>query len=154
MQEAEKLLEPTIYEMEKFNVALSTGTLYFHQGDLAKAESYYRQAYSPYMKDVGPLYQQAMITNNLGNVYYAQGRFSGAELWLGKSIALFREANAHLMLANSLATLALTLADQGKADLIGPIFDEAMAIVMRYLEDAFAESIQRELAQVNEYLSD
>jgi len=153
-QEAEELLEPTNYEVEKSNVAMSTGTLYFHQGDLAKAESYYRQAYSPNMKDVGPLYQQAMITNNLGNVYHAQGRFLESELWLGKSITLFREANAQLMLANSLATLARTLADQGKVDLVAPIFDEAMAIVMRYPDDAFADSIQKELAQVNEYLSD
>ncbi len=153
-KEAEKLLEPTNYEVEKSNVAISVGTLYFHRGDLARAETYYLQAYSPWMRDVGPLYQQAMITNNLGNVYHAQGRLSEAELWLGKSITVFREANAHLMLANTLATLARTLADQVKADLIRPLFDEAMGIVIKYPDDAFADSIRKELAQVNEYLPD
>ena len=153
-QEAEKLLEPTSYEVEKANVALSTGTLYFHQGDLAKAEAYYQQAFTPFMREAGPLYVLAMITNNLGNVYHAQGRLSEAELWLRKSITSFHQANAQLMLANSLATLARTLIDQGKADHIQPLYDEAMDIVTEYPDDAFADSIIRELSLVEDYLLD
>jgi tetratricopeptide (TPR) repeat protein len=152
--EVQTLLEPTNYEIEKSNVALSLGTLYFHRGDLVKAEACYRQAYSPYFQDFGPIYDQAMVTNNLGNVYHAQGRFAEAEIWLGKSISSFRQAKAQLMLANALATLARTFADQGKVGCIEPLFNEAMTLVKQYPDDAFAGSIKKELAQVNNYLLD
>lgn len=148
-QEAETLLEPTAYELEKSKIALSMGTLFFNQGDLQKAESAYLRANSPYMRDAGPIYDQAAICNNLGNVYQAQAKLPESEVWLSKSIKLYRQADAHLMLANSLATLSRTLLDQGQIERVKPLYDEAMSIIGEYPDDAFTEMIRSELDQVH-----
>ncbi len=152
--EAEILLEPTRFEVEKSNLYISMGTLFFNREEYIKAETYYLKAYSPYMVEAGPLYTLAIIANNIGNVYYAQNLLPEAERWLEKGVDAFRQANAHLMLANSIATLARALQDQGKVDRVGNLVQEATEIAAAYPEDAFAASIRQELAlvrsQVNE----
>ncbi len=146
--EAESLLEPTRFEVDKSDLYSSLGTLFFNREEFIKAETYYLKAYSPYMVDAGPLYTLATITNNLGNVYYAQNLLPEAERWLEKSLDTFLQANAHLMLANSMATLARALQDQGKVDRVENLVQEATEITAGYPEDAFAASIRQELSLV------
>ena len=151
-REAEALLKPTRYELDKARISNSMGTLFFNLGDFTTAEVYYRQAYSPFMREAGPSYDIAMITNNLGNVYFAQDQYADAEFWLRRSIESCRLADAHLHLANALATLARVIVALGKLSQIEAIYEEAVEIIRNYPDDAFTVTIRKELELVREHL--
>jgi tetratricopeptide (TPR) repeat protein len=146
-QRARDLLEKSNSELDKTMVELALGTLYFNQGDLAAAEEAYLRADSTYLRQSGNAYYQAMAANNLGNVYLARGQLNKAEQLLRKSTTLWRRAEAHLNLANTLADLASTVAAQG--DLLGAnaLYRQALAIVNDYPDDAWAATLRKQMKE-------
>ncbi len=152
-REAAEILEPTIYEVDKARLQLSLGTAYFNLDDLTAATMAYEKANSSYMRREGPTYYQAAIANNLGNVYLAQERLLEAETYLREAISLWRRSGAHLMLANSLGTLAETMIATGNhVDAIG-YYEEALGIVEQYPEDAWSQKMADEFKEAMEKLT-
>ena len=86
-----------------------------------------------------------MAANNLGNVYLARGQLNKAEQLLRNSAALWRKAEAHLNLANTLADLANTLVAQGDSSAADPLYRQALAIVDDYPDDAWAANLRKQL---------
>jgi len=147
------LLAPTDCELDKTRIASSLGTLYFNQGRLDKAEEAYLQANSPYLRRSGHLYYQAMTANNLGNLFLAQERLDEAERCLRKAMNLWKQSNASLMLANTMGTLAETLAAQEKPEQARPLFDEAINITTDYPDDAWGQRLGQKFALQRDNLS-
>jgi tetratricopeptide (TPR) repeat protein len=152
-QEAAELLAPTNYGVDKARLQLSMGTLFFNLDDLVAATSAYEKANSPYMRREGPTYYQAAIVNNLGNVYLAQERFPEAESYLREAIALWRQSSAHLMLANSLGTLAETMVATENYQDARKYYEEALEIAEQYPEDAWSQKMVAEFKQERDKLT-
>lgn len=135
--ESRQILDGTTSELDKVQLELSVGTLYFNQGRLAEAEAAFQRADSPYLKQSGITYYQALTANNLGNVFLGQGRLTEAEAALRHSLALWRATTDGLMLANTLGTLGELLAQQGQAAAAIPFYEEAVTLLANYPEDAW-----------------
>lgn len=136
------LLEPTAAELEKSLLQLSLGTLYFNQGRLAEAEAAFRRADSPYLRTAGHLHTQAMVANNLGNVLLAQGRLAKAESQLRIALGLWRQLEDGLAPANTLGTLGEALGKSGRRTEALLAYDEALALLARYPDDAWARRLR------------
>jgi tetratricopeptide (TPR) repeat protein len=139
--EARSLLQNSTYELEKTRLELSVGSLYFNDGRLDEAERAFERAYSPYLRRSGHLYFRGLATNNLGNVYLEQGRFGEAEAMLCQSLRLWKRAGARLQLANTLGSLAKTLAAQGRLQEARKYYDEAIAGTSAFSDDAWAQKL-------------
>ena len=136
--EARAILADTRYELDKSRVELSLGTLMLNSGKVQEAEDAFSRAYSPYLRHSGLTFFQGLATNNLGNVYLAQGRLAEAEALLRESIDLWRRADGQVQLANTLGTLAETLGAQGRIDEALASYDEALGVLARFPNDNWA----------------
>lgn len=142
-QAALSLLEGTTDELDRTQIWLSLGTLHYKQGRFRESESAYLQANSPFLRRSGLSYRQAEVTNNLGHVYLAMGQAERAERYLRLSVELWRKADAQLMLANTLGTLAETVVSTvGPADAL-LLIDEAIELVGRFPTDQWAQDLHQ-----------
>jgi tetratricopeptide (TPR) repeat protein len=141
-QEAATLAAQTQSEFDKVMVELSLGTLYFELGQLPEAEAAFQRADSPFLRQSGHLYSQAVVANNQGNVWLAQGRLEEAEARLRRSIQLWRQVDDLLQLANSLGTLGEALAKQARVELAAQAYDEALDLLARFSEEAWAGKLR------------
>lgn len=146
-REARSILEDTDYEMDKTRIELSLGALYFNTNRHAEAEEAFLRAYSPYLKRSGLIYFQGLATNNLGNVYFEQGRIEEAEAILRESLALWIRTDAHLQAANTTGTLAKVLAAKGQTSEAMSCFDQAVAGAEAYTDDDWAKQILQEFRE-------
>lgn len=144
--EALKLLRPTTDELKKTRLLLSLGTLYFNQGRLAEAEAAFAQADSPYLHTIGHLYDQAMVANNLGNVLLAQNRLPEAEKQLCIAVQFWRQLEDGLALANTLVDWGTTLGRLGRRAEALLAYDEALQLLRRYPDDAWAKRLLAKLS--------
>ncbi len=142
--EAQSLLADTTYEMDKTRIELSLGSLLFNAGCYDEAEAAYLRAYSPHLRRSGLVYFQGLATNNLGNVYLAQGRLGEAEAILNESLSLWRTAHAELQLANTRGTLAKTFAAQGRTAEALTAYQEAIRGVEAFTDDGWARQLLAE----------
>ncbi len=140
--EAAALLRPTGDEVTKAQVEQLIGTLYYHQDRLSEAEAAFRRANSPYMRRWGPLYTQSITVMNLANVCLAQDRLDEAEAYWHECIQGLKQTDSHLMLANSLGGLAETMVAKGDTDRALPLFEEALAIIANYPDDAWGRRLE------------
>lgn len=134
-QEALGLLNKTEYELEKSAILIALGLLYYNQGQLQKAEESWLSANSTFLRRSGRAYLQAMVISNLAHIYIAQGDIDKAEKWFRKSIDLWRGADAHLMLANTLGDLAALRVTRGDSESASALYDEATRICQEYPDD-------------------
>lgn len=139
--EAGELLEPTVAELEKSMLQLSLGTLHFNQGHLTEAEAAFARADSPYLRASGHLYYEAVTANNQGNLLLAQKRLDEAESRLRLAISLWRQMEDGLMLANTLGTLGEALGALDRPAEAISAYDEALELLARYPEDAWAKRL-------------
>jgi tetratricopeptide (TPR) repeat protein len=146
-QEAARLLDPTNAELDKSKVENSLGTLYYHQGDFSAAEAAYRRANSAYVRRYGPIYHQASILNNLGCVCQVTGNLEEAEKYYQEAITLWKSCDAHLMLANTMGTLAEVYAIYNRSEEALSIYEEAILITGRYPDDAWARQMKSQFNQ-------
>jgi tetratricopeptide (TPR) repeat protein len=78
---------------------------------------------------------------NLANVLLAQEKLDESEAYWRECIPEWRQADAHLMLANSLGGLAETLVAKGDIDQAIVHFDEALEIIAEYPADVWARKL-------------
>lgn len=146
-QEALMLLATTISELDKSKVSLSLGSLYFEMNEWEKAEALFRQADSIALRQSGDTYLRAVLAQNLGNVLLKKGKAIQAEVYLQRSLLLWRSSSYPLMLANTLGTLAETLTIQNQAPQAQAAYDEALAILACYPDHPWARKLGQNFSQ-------
>lgn len=151
-QEALAVLAITDSELDKVQVELSLGTLYFRQGQLDKAEAAFWRADSLYLRQSGHTYYQALAANNLGNVFLAQDRLAEAESCLQGSLFLWRQVEAPVMLANTLGALAEVAVAQAQLEVACSRYDEAIALLAGFPEDDWACHLREKFTAARESL--
>jgi tetratricopeptide (TPR) repeat protein len=150
LAQAAAVLEPTANELDKVMVAASEGALRFSQGDLAGARAAFLRADSTYLRQTGLRPYLAAIANNLGNVYLAEKEFGEAERCLERSVALYRQMDDRLGLANAIGGLAEALAGQGRWRAAEPLYGEAAALAAEFPEDGWARGLLAKFRQALE----
>ncbi len=138
---AASALAETASELDKVSVNLSLGTLYFNQGRLAEAETAFREADSPYLRQSSHLFLRAIASNNLGNVLLAQERYSEARVFLESSLRLWRQIGDNLMRANTLGTLGELLGKLRQTQPAVEAYSEAIHLLEAYPDDAWAKKL-------------
>jgi len=117
----------------------------WHNGDTAKAQSYYEKALNAYTKCMGPEHPEvACSMGDLANVYCDQGRFPNA-------LELYQQAHAihakafgpdHVDTAGDLASLGLVHAVQGNHKEALPLLKDAYDIMGKSLEPGHPNLVQ------------
>jgi len=143
-REAATILAQTVSELDKIMIQISLGTLYFGQQQWAEAEAAFREANSTYLQNSGQLYYRALIAQNLGNVLLTQKRFKEAEGHLRHGIELWQQVDDKLMLANTVGTLAETLAAQALVKEARALFGQALTLLAPYHDDGLAKQLREE----------
>ena len=146
-RDAEGWLGASGNKIEEMKLDMSLGTLLYHQGKVEEAEQAFRRADSQFVRQWGTPYQIAQIKMNLANVLLAQGKLAESEVFWWECIPQWRQAEAQLMLANSLGGLAETLVEKGDTDQAIVLFDEALEIIAKYPNDAWARKLKEMFSQ-------
>lgn len=140
-QEALAVLNPTPLALDKSKVLSEMGILHFAQKNYAQARRYFLRANSAELRQSGNLFDQAIVLNNLGNVYLALNSLADAATALAQSIELWRQLNDPVQLANSLGTLGEVQAAQGNEAPARQFYQEAIALLADYPDDAWGQSL-------------
>ncbi len=146
-REAKGWLRASGNKIEEMKLDMSLGTLLYHQGKVEEAEQAFRRADSQFVRQWGTPYQIAQIKMNLANVLLAQGKLAESEAYWRECIPEWRQAEAQLMLANSLGGLAETLDAKGETNQAIVLFDEALEIIAKYPNDAWARKLNEMFSQ-------
>ncbi|MBK6709645.1 MAG: tetratricopeptide repeat protein [Chloroflexi bacterium] len=93
----------------------------------------------PHLQQSSYFYHRATVAQCLGNTFLAQNRLADAAPHLEESARLWRQFDDELMLANTLGTIAELYAQQGKADDAIAQFEQALALLAKYPDDAWAK---------------
>jgi tetratricopeptide (TPR) repeat protein len=141
LDEAAQVLTTTMSEIDKSNVQYGIGIIYWRQEKWDKAETAFQKSFSPYLRQINDLGQQANLINNLGNVYLKQHRLTEAEAQLRHARSLWQQLQAPLNLANTIGTLAEVLVQQGKEEEAALLFEQAIKLLHDYPDDAWAKNL-------------
>lgn len=128
---------------EVASLQLSRGTLHFVLGQYDLAGDVFGQIDVRELRRLGHLESAAMALNNLGNVLQARGRFVESEEAMREAVALFRDLEDPVELANALGVLGEVVAAQGRRVEAEPHWREAIALLEPYTIDV---RVQRLLA--------
>jgi len=141
-------------ESDKSLILLNLGVLYYRRKKWAKAEATFRRIDTLALANTGTIQNQARTLNNLGNVLLKRRKWVEAVDCLQEAILLWRQMEDEVNLANSLGTLAeLRVAEGNPVEAI-PLYEEAIAILQRYPNNAWAsrllETFTQDLAAISE----
>ena len=145
---ASEVLLKTTYEDDKVNVFLNIGTLYFDQEEWAAAEAAFKMVNSRYLRETGKLITQAKLWNNLGNVYWKQGKLENAEKYLQDALGIWPKIGDEIDWANTLATMAEVYVLQARFIDAKQLINEAMEKVKKYPLHKWANEIKDELVSL------
>lgn len=145
--EAIDVLTQTENYLEKTRVFIDLGSLHWQQKNLAEAEQFFLTANSAFLRQSGNIFDQALVLNNLGTVYMAQDKLSEAEFAFQRSIALWKNCDDPIHLANSLGGLAEVKAAQGDGTSAHHLYGEALTFLAAYPQDAWGQKLQVQFAE-------
>lgn len=145
---AAEVLSKTIYDGDKFHVLNNIGTNYFEQEMWAAAEGAFLKADTRKLRESGDLVKQAMLRNNLGNVYLKQGKLEDAEWYLQESLNLHPEIGDNIGWANTLAAMAELRILQKRFNEAAALIKEAREKLENYRNHAWAREIREELKEL------
>jgi tetratricopeptide (TPR) repeat protein len=143
-QEALEHLAPTVSALDKAEVLINLGALYFKWEQYDKSEIALRQADSPAVRRSGYLRLRALLAQNLGNTLLKLEQAAEAEKYLRQSLALWQQLGDELMLANTVGTLAEALAAQGQVETAVAHFDNALQLLAKFPSNRWAQSLKEE----------
>jgi tetratricopeptide (TPR) repeat protein len=143
-QEALEHLAPTGSALDKAEVLINLGALYFKWEQYEKSEIVLRQADSPAVRRSGYLRLRALLAQNLGNTLLKLEQAAEAEKYLRQSLALWQQLGDELMLANTVGTLAEALAAQGQVETAVAHFDNALQLLAKFPTNRWAQSLKEE----------
>ena len=152
-QEALAILDTIGNELDKSRLFIDMGTLHYDKGEWDKAEAYFLQADSPALRHTGNLFDQAILSSNLGNVYLMNGRLPDACHHLQQAIPLWQQADDTIHLANALGGLAEVHLAQGEAASANPLLHQALALLANHPDDAWGQRLQQNFARIVDEVS-
>jgi tetratricopeptide (TPR) repeat protein len=129
----------------KIGTQNSLGALYFALACYAEAEKTFLAMDVGYLRRVGAFLWLGSRANNLGNVYLKQQAFSLAEAYLSEAVAHWQKVEDEINLANTLGDLAETLAAQKRTPEADRIYQEALQLLEKYPQNAWARDRQARL---------
>lgn len=144
-QEALELLSATESTLDKAEVLINLGALYFKWEQYDKAEIALRQANSPALRRSGNFRLRALLAQNLGNTVLKQKQLAESEKYLRQSLTLWQQLGDDLMLANTLGTLAEALAVQGQRETAVDHYNRALGLLAKFPENSWAKMLTEEL---------
>ena len=145
--EAVTYFSHNVGEYEKSLIEVSYGGALYEQGRYDEAKAAFQRANSPYLQQSSYFYHRAIVAQCLGNTFLAQNRLADAAAHLQESARLWRQSDDELMLANTLGTIAELYAQQGKVDAAIALFEQALALLARYPDDAWAKKLTADFTQ-------
>lgn len=151
---AETLLAAVGNRLDRQLIAVNRGTNYFLQERWELALGAYLSADFAFLRRIGHRRYQAMLATNIGDVALQLGQWEAAETHLLEAISLWRSLEDAVMLANALGTLGKLYARQGNAAAAAGPLDEALALLARYPDNAWAAELQRDFAQLRRSLEE
>jgi tetratricopeptide (TPR) repeat protein len=152
LQEARDLLAATFHKVALIHTQLSLGSLYFSMGEFVQAEATFREVDRAYLQQVNLSYL-AFTLNNLGNTLLALGQFEEAGPYLEQSIAHWRALENKMMLGNTLGDLAKTRAQQGQVAVALALYEEAIALLAGFPQNAWARKRYEVLVREQQVLN-
>lgn len=151
--EAREILAPTAYELDKITIQNNIGLLYYRLSQWAEALDAFRQTDNDYLRRSPNIHMQALVSNNIGNVLLKQARFAEAEAYLRRAITLWEQANDEVEMANSIGSLAEALAGQSQRTEALGYLAQALILLARFPQDAWAQKLQADFRQQQEQLT-
>jgi tetratricopeptide (TPR) repeat protein len=142
LEEAAAIFTQYSHQLERARLYVNLGFLHYSRDDLVEAEAAFRKAYTPNLRQFGPIYQRSQIESNLGNVLLLQGHIEQARTYFLSAVAGFRLVDSRTWLANSLDGLADTTLAAGDRQEAISLYEEALAIVQEVPEDAWANRME------------
>lgn len=135
-------------------INLSQGTLYFKLQRYTEAAEIFEGIDRMFLHEAQQLEYLALALNNLGNVAFVQGAYTQAEGYLQESIALWREIDADIALANTLSKLGDVYRALGELQEAKLCYIEAIDLAAKYPHNAQARQIKDETTGDLTYLPD
>jgi tetratricopeptide (TPR) repeat protein len=139
--EAVPILAASGRTLEHLLLQYETGVLHFAQDQWAQAEVAFRQIDLAYLRQTGNLSYQTIVLTALGNAILYQGRYAEAATYLRQAVALWRQMDDELELANAVGSLGEVLAAMGERQEALALFDEALALLAHFPENARAQRL-------------
>lgn len=130
----------------KIGTQNSLGVLYFVLACYAEAEKTFLAMDADYLHRVGAFFWLGSRANNLGNVYLQQQAFSLAEAYLSEAVNHWQKVEDEINLANTLGDLAETLVAQRRTPEAARIYQEALLLLEKYPQNAWARDRYARLA--------
>jgi tetratricopeptide (TPR) repeat protein len=154
LEQALALLTHTPSRRLIVSIRLSMGSIHLALGALGEAEEQFRAIDIAYLQETGQDDLLAATYNNLGNVSLACEDWPRAENFLRQSVALWERVADQVNLANTLGDLAQTLPPQGRADEARALYDQAIALLVKFPHHAWAqkrlETLKEQRKELNE----
>ena len=144
---AGSILETTASELDKVKAEMFRGLVFFERQDWLQAEEAFQKANTPFLRQSEDLYHQALLMNNLGNVYLMQGAYAKAASHLNKGISLWRSQEDEMMMGNSLGALAEVQAKRNQIELALITYADAIQLLDNFPDNAWARKRCLELQE-------
>ncbi|MCZ7674282.1 MAG: tetratricopeptide repeat protein [Chloroflexi bacterium] len=140
-------------EFEKTLIEVSYGGALYEQGRYKEAEVVFHRANSAYLQQSPHFYYRATVAQCLGNTLLKQqGRLGEAASYLEESARLWHEVDDDLMLANTLGALAELYGQQGNPAEAALFYEDALALLVQYPDDAWAKKLTTEFQRQRQEL--
>lgn len=152
-QQAAVHLQETNSELDKVELDLNLGALYYDWGKFDQAEICFWRANAIAMRYPGHVYFQAMIANNLGNALRKQNQLDEAKTHLLRAKMLWGQLNDLLMEANTNGTLAGLFAQDGDVDKALQLYDQALTALAEFEDNAWARKLRAEFWQARQNIT-
>ncbi|MEM7332060.1 MAG: tetratricopeptide repeat protein [Chloroflexota bacterium] len=143
LTEAERLLAPTMSELDKCMIQINLGSVFASQQKWKKAETAFRKTNSPYLRQSINIASKAKITNNLGYVLFMQMKYELAEGFLHQSLSYCQETGDELEYANTLSNLINCYHVRGKKEAVLPLYNDLFQILAKYPDNLFAQRLYK-----------
>lgn len=140
--EASRLLEGSAGIMKRIILQYNIGVLHFVRDDWAAAETIFRQIDLPYLRETGNVPFETNILTAIGNAVLYQQRYDEAAGYLRQAVALWRNLEDDLELANALGSLGEALAGQGNEGEAIAVLDEALQLLQQFSDHARAAELR------------
>lgn len=142
IDEALTIISQTDHQHMKSLFLMNKGVFYYRQNRLEEAEVIFAQIDFFALKRQGRMGQCGLALQNLGNVLFDQGKIFEAEPYIQEAVQVFRPLSDEVQLANSLGTFAQILLAQDRQDEAIEYFDEALDLLEKYPENAWAQKLR------------
>lgn len=150
--EAYAQLAPTENQLDKTRVLNELGALHLKLGNLTEAQQFLLDACAPHRQQPGNLYDQAIVANNLGAVYLAQGALEKAAAAFERSLALLQTCDDPIHYANSLGGLAEVNAAQGDMGEAQRLYRHALKLLADFPQDAWGQKLYEQFDEAERAL--